>query len=366
MSAWLRPVTMAALAVALLAPAQAAAQSPAAQAERINDDGKKLFAAKNYEAAHAKFREAAALSPEGRFYFNMCYALNFLERYEEAIHACEQVEAAGADPELTEKTRKALAALREKAASQRVTPAAATGTDPGEPEQPEGQDPGQRDPGGPPPPAPGGADPFIMATAPPPPPGSYKWSIGGSLGGLANLNVGRRGDFEGQEIYGEGGADLRLFANILLSEAARFGVQGSLSFGAIAPVDRSGLDNNNLVLTDFGGALFFHLPLGSRLLLTPLAGPLVSVQQPEQVSQGFIALGARGELGLSLLFGQRLEHAFSITPAINVYFPASGDVDGEDPFVYGLDVTHSTFGIAFGYTYRFSTPFGAVPLITLE
>jgi hypothetical protein len=357
---------MAALAVALLAPARAAAQSPAAQADRINDDGKKLFAAKDYEGAHRKFREAAALSPEGRFYFNMCYALNFLERYEEAIHACEQVEAAGADAALTDKTRKALAALREKAAGQRVTPAAATGPDdPGQP-PPEGQDPGLRDPGpsGPPPPAPGGPDPFIAAVAGPPP-GSYKWSIGGMLGGLANLNIGRTGDYEGQEIYDRGGGELRLFANFILSEAARLGVQASLGFGAIAPIDQNSSENN-LVLVDIGGALFVHLPLGRRLLLTPLAGPLLSVQQPDELSQGFIAVGARAELGLSLLFGARLEHAVSLTPGINVYAPASGDVEGFDPSEFGLDVTHSTFGIAAGYTYRFSTPFGAVPLITLE
>ena len=363
MSAWLRTVTMAALAAALLAPAPAAAQSPAAQAERLNDDGKKLFAAKDYEAAHRKFREAAALSPEGRFYFNMCYALNFLERYEEAIHACEQVEAAGADAALTDKTRKALASLREKAAaSQRVTPASTPGPD--EP-APEGQDPGrQSDPGGPPPPAPGGPDPFILATAGPPP-GSYTWSIGGMLGGLANLNVGRAGDYRGQEIYDRSGADLRLFANFIVSEAARLGVQASLGFGAIAPVDRN-MSDNNLVLADIGGALFLHLPLGSRLLLTPLAGPLLSVQQPEELSQGFIAFGARAELGMAFLFGPRLEHAFSLTPALNVYFPATGDVEGLEPSQFGLDVTHSTFGIALGYTYRFSTPFGTVPLITLE
>ncbi len=370
MSAWLRPVTTAALAVALLVPARAAAQSPAVQADRLNDDGKKLFAAKNYEAAHAKFREAAALSPEGRFYFNMCYALNFLERYEEAIHACEQVEAAGADAALTDKTRKALKALREKAGSRRVTPAAATGPDQGEP-PPEGQDPGgpieprdPRDPGGPPPPAPGGPDPFIAAVAGPPP-GSYKWSLGGTLGGLANLSIGRAGDYEGQEIYGRGGAELRLFANFIVSEPARLGVQASLAFGAIAPVDEN-TSENNLVLADIGGALFLHLPLGNRILVTPLAGPLISVQQPDELSQGYIAFGGRAELGLSFLFGSRLEHAFGLTPGINVYAPASGDVEGFEPSEFGLDVTHATFSVSLGYTYRFSTPFGTVPLITLE
>ena len=357
-----------ALASSLLAAAPAAAQAPAAQADKLNDEGKRLFAAKDYEAAHAKFREARTLSPEGRFFFNECYALNFLERYEEAIEACEQVEAAGADAALVQKTRKALASLREKASSARARPAAAVGTadQPGEPRD---QVPPERDvrgPGGPPPPPPGGPDPFVSGQAPPP--SSYKWAVGGTFGVVGNLNVGREVDnTDGldQEVYGPGGADMRLFANFIVSEPARLGVQASLAFGAIAP----GVDNrtdDNLVLADVGGALFLHLPLGRRVFITPLVGPQLSVQQPEQLSQGYIAFGARTELGLSFVFGRSSEHAISVTPALNVYFPATGEVEDLDPGEFGLDETRSTFGVAAGYTYRFSTPFGAVPLITLE
>ena len=96
-----------AFAVVLLAPAAASAQSAAERASALNDEGKKLIVdQQSYEAAHAKFVEAARLSPEGRFFFNDCYALNSLERYEEAIRACEQVEGAGADEKLIEKTQK--------------------------------------------------------------------------------------------------------------------------------------------------------------------------------------------------------------------------------------------------------------------
>src|SRR5678815_667147 len=87
----------AALVLATASPALAQ-QSPKQQADALNDQGKQFFAEKRYDDAYGKFREAATLSPEARFFFNMCYALNFLERYQDAIQACEQVPAAdGAD-----------------------------------------------------------------------------------------------------------------------------------------------------------------------------------------------------------------------------------------------------------------------------
>jgi hypothetical protein len=356
-----RLVTPIALAI-FLAAGPAAAQTPAEQADRLNQQGKQLFADKDYEGAYNKFREAATLSPEGRFYFNICYALNFLERYQEAIQACEQVEAAGADKELIEKTQRALSSLREKAGQRPATQPAShdqgprpTGpTSPREPVRP----------GRPPPPA-RGPDPFVAGRASGE--GSYKWSIGGTVGLLGNLSVGRevQGQGEDREVYGPGGAELRLFANFIVSEAARFGLQGSIGFGALSPGQDSDSDEN-LAIVDIGGAFFFHLPITRRIVMTPLAGPHLSVQQPQELSQGFITGGVRAEVGFAYVFGRSGEHAFSVTPAVNVYFPATGDVEGQDPSEYGLDLTHSTFALSAGYTYRFSTPFGSTPLITLE
>ena len=312
MFAWHRSVTMAALAATFLAAAPASAQPPAEQAERLNNEGKKLFADKDYERAYGKFREAATLSPEGRFFFNMCYALNFLGRYQEAIQACEQVEPAGADKELSDKTRKALASLREKSAAQRATPVAATpgvtGTDPNaDPNRGPGGPPPRGGPSGPPPPAPRGApDPFVARRTSPP--GSYKWSIGGSLGGLGNINVGRGGDFEGNEVYGEGGADLRFFANVIVSERSRLGMQGSLGFGSIAPGIQTTrtCPTNNLVMADIGGAAFVHLPLGQPHLRDPaVRAACCRCSSRSELSQGFIAAGARAELGLGVRFRPR-------------------------------------------------------------
>jgi hypothetical protein len=366
MSASIRLVTAAACAAVLASagPAAAQSQTPAEQAKRLNDEGKQLFADKDFEGAYEKFREAAALSPEARFYFNQCYALGFLERYEEAIKKCEQVEPAGADAELSEKTANALASLREKVAARRGEARPV----PARLDRPERRD-HRSDPGpsGPPPPPRGGDDPFVSVQSAGKP-DAYTWSIGGTFGGLANLNTGREIDNSqglDQEMFGPGGAELRLFANFIVSQPARIGVQASLGVAALAPGEDND-EENNLVLADIGGALFVHLPLFRHLFVTPLAGPQISVQQPNELSQGFVAFGARGELGFTYVFGRRGEHSFSLVPAINVYFPAGGEVEGLEPSEYGLDETHATFGVSAGYAFRFSTPFGTVPLITLE
>jgi len=342
-------------------------QIPAEQAERLNQEGKRRFADEDYEGAYRKFREAATLSPEGRFFFNACYALNFLGRYEEAIQACEQVAATGADARLVDKTRQALASLREKAAAGRRDGEGrvATGRTP---------DGGRRasdvdvsGAGRPPSPAGLGPDPFVEGRAPRPRDG-YTWSIGGAVGAIGNVDVGREvadGAGGDREIYGAGGGDFRLFANFIVSEKTRLGLQGSLGFGTLRPGDDNAT-GDSLLLGDIGAAVFLHVPLAGRVALTPLLGPFLSVQKPGGLSQGFIAGGARAELGISYGFGRRGEHAISLIPAWNLYFPASGDVEGLTPADFGLDVTHSTFGLAAGYAYRFSTPFGAVPLITLE
>ncbi|GAB4539641.1 MAG: hypothetical protein Tsb0020_53260 [Haliangiales bacterium] len=51
-----------------------------------------------------------------------------------------------------------------------------------------------------------------------------------------------------------------------------------------------------------------------------------------------------------------------MAPALNIYFPASG----EEAMLIGLDESSVTLGMSFGYTLRFMTPFGQSPLIILE
>ena len=374
MIAWTRLACALPCAVFIAAASPALAQkTPAQEANDLNERGKQLFAEKRYEEAYNVFRDAATLSPEARFFFNMCYALNFLERYEDAISACEQVEAAsGADAALREKTQRALVSLREKLAAQRAAAGDPGGGDPGGGDpgggEPGGGEPGGGDPGGGPggpagggaPPA-AGPDPFLQGEAAPPP-GSYQWSVGAELGVLAGLqSENDLGDLP----YAAAGVNLRLFANFILGEAQRFGVQGYLGFGSLAPSDET-TEDQPLVLADVGGAAFMHFRLGGPIEITPLAGLHLAVQQPQELSQAFIGLGARAEVALAYVFGPQSEHALSVAPGLSLYFPSGGEIDGFQPEDYGFDKTRGAVTVNVGYSYRFSTPFGATPLITLE
>jgi hypothetical protein len=381
----LSAAALSALALALLvAPSPALAQkSPKQQADDLNTQGKQYFAEKRYEDAYGVFRQAATLSPEARFFFNMCYALNFLERYQDAIQACEQVPAAeGADAGLKEKTDRALVSLREKLAAQQ---SAGGGT-------PTGEDPnggggtttggggGAVTTGGPatgPATGAGGAggagaggeDPFV-ATESANPTDSYQWSVGGDIGFLGNVNAAE--DTFGNPLYAEGGFNLRLFANFIIHQGTRLGVQGYLGFGALPPNEDYNTEEESLGMFDLGGALFTERPLAGHLYWTPLVGLSLAVRQPQELSQGFISLGSRAEVGFSYVFGPAGEHAFSVTPGFNIYFPSSGEQetdlggDARSASYYGFDETRALFALNFGYTYRFATPFGSTPLITLE
>ena len=82
-------------ALALLA-APALAQSPAKQADTLNEQGKALSRAKKYDQASDKFRQAIVLSPEGRFYLNLCMSLYQAGKLGEANNACRAVRDHGA------------------------------------------------------------------------------------------------------------------------------------------------------------------------------------------------------------------------------------------------------------------------------
>jgi hypothetical protein len=359
MIAWTRLAYLPCAAIIAAASPALAQQSPAQQADALNERGKQLFAEKRFEEAYRVFRDAATLSPEGRFFFNMCYALNFLERYEDAIDACEQVEAAsGVDAALREKTQRALVSLREKLAAQQAAAGEPGGPDPGAGD-PEAGDPGAAGAGAQPPP--GGPDPFLQGQAPPPA-DSYQWSVGAEIGVMAGLkSESATGDLP----YEAAGVNVRLFASFILNEAQRFGLQGYLAFGSLAPSDENAADQP-LILADVGGAAFVHRQLSGPVYATPLLGVHLAVQQPQELSQAFIGLGARAEVALSYVFGLDAEHALSVSPGFNLYLPSGGTIDGRRPRDYGFDRTRGALTVNVGYTYRFSTPFGATPLITLE
>jgi hypothetical protein len=384
---WLRPALV---VIASLFPALAHAQSAAERANALNNEGKAIFAQgasaspdearRLYEQALVMFNQAVRLSPEGRFYFNVCYTLNFLERYEEAIRACEQVEPSGADEKLIEKSRQALASLRQKRAAQGDGAAGDTGvgtggTGGGGDPAGGGGDPagGGGDPaGGGGNPAGGGgnpaggdavaSDPFIQQAAPESPEDSFKWAIAGELGVLGNGSIGER---DGVETFAKTGASVRITGSFMLLEQARMGVAAYLGIGALGPAKDSPFDDR-LNLVDLGGALFKSFRVARHFYFTPLAGVHLSIQQPEIASEAFVAPGGRLEGQAAYVFGASGGHAITLALGLNIYGPASGSAGGFEPRDFNLDRASAAASFGVGYQHRFATPFGSTPLITLE
>jgi hypothetical protein len=75
----------------------------AKQAEALNDQGKDKFRAADVSGALALFQQAVALSPDARFQYNVCLALEAAQRWDDATNACKQAKTMGPKPELVAK-----------------------------------------------------------------------------------------------------------------------------------------------------------------------------------------------------------------------------------------------------------------------
>ena len=71
--------------------------------------------------------------------------------------------------------------------------------------------------------------------------------------------------------------------------------------------------------------------------------------------------------GYVVAFGTRQEHVLNVALGANAYSKVlAGPADDPQGVGYGLD-TGGSFGyLGVGYTYRFNTPFGSSPFVTLE
>jgi hypothetical protein len=83
----------------------------------------------------------------------------------------------------------------------------------------------------------------------------------------------------------------------------------------------------------------------------------------------YAALGGRLELGLAFAFGSRQEHVLGATIGVNLY--SAVFADPSDPSLprrseVGLDQGGAFGYVGIGYTYRFNTPLGGSPFVTLE
>jgi hypothetical protein len=361
--------TLCATGLVTAASAKPAPLSAAQAADQHNTEGKAHFKERRYLEAYRQFKQAAAMSPEGRFYFNICFSLNFLERFQEAIDACEQVEPNGADAALIKKTNAVLEALREKVTATPPPNTGGTPIDPGtgnpvDPGTGTPVDPGTGTPVGPNtvPPSTGpavvpGLDPFAVKKAT----GEYAWALGVTASPLANLGVG---ESDNLSVYAGGGFGLNIFANFMYKAEQQIGLQAYLGIANLPPDDDAFADPLNIL--DLGGAAYKHIPINDKIDITPLVGVHISLMQPEaSLDEALLAVGLRLQSSIDWHLGAKKEHVLSFAPAINVYSAASSSsvIFAED---YGLDSGGATFEFGIGYQYRFTTPFGSGPLFTLE
>jgi hypothetical protein len=346
------------------------AQAQSSEAEALNEEGKKHFKERRYLEAYKLFKRATEKSPEGRFFFNLCFSLNYLERFQEAIDACERVEPNGADEKLLKKTNAVLNALRAKVPQKPVDDPNTGDPNTGDPNtgDPNTGDPNTGDPNtGDPNTGTGntnvagpaqvpGFDPFREEQEQ-----GYQWALGGTLGPILNPNVGNEAPMGAA--YGGAGFRLGVFADFMYSELHRIGLQGSLGLTTLPP-EADGY--SKLSIVDFGAAAFKHFRITDTIDVTPSVGVHVSLMQPEPDEQdALISVGARAQGSVNWAFGPSQAHVLSIAPALTLYSPAT-DSSSVRAATYGLDVPGSVIEVNFGYQYRFKTPFGAGPLFTLE
>jgi hypothetical protein len=393
------------LACALtLGGAQVAFADPRADklAEQASDD---MFATPpRYQEAIDKYHQAIVLSPEGKFYFNLCVAYYSIGEFGLALQSCDAVATAGADAKLQAKTDKFLTQVEGKIRELGKDPEelrranAGGGGDGGGGDGGGGDggggdggggdggggdggggdggdggggDGGGGDGGG------GGGDgggggggggqpvdtnEFKGAPPPPlftakPPTHDYTWSLGGEFYGMS-------GQFGSEDSYGGGGAGFRLHADYVIVPKQRIGLQGYVGASSVSP----DFLNQSLSIVDFGLGVYMHAVCKGRLCVTPLAGAHIGGFQPEETGSEvrFASLGVRLEGAVSYSLGKKFEHVINVTPGLTFYMPAVGDYEGDGPEMYGLDKGSSAFYFGLGYTHRFDTPFGQAPFITLE
>jgi hypothetical protein len=167
----------------------------------------------------------------------------------------------------------------------------------------------------------------------------------------------------------------------MLAPAQRIGAQGYIQYTQFTAGQKDTMDAASLAVIDVGVAMYKHLCLASaeNICLTPLLGVHVASMSPQgntgiDVNTGdqtqvfnYIGVGARAEVNLAIAFGTRQEHVLNVALGANAYSKVlAGPADDPQGVGYGLD-TGGSFGyLGVGYTYRFNTPFGASPFVTLE
>jgi tetratricopeptide (TPR) repeat protein len=366
----------------------ARAESQAEIAEKENEDGKALMFQGNYKGATEKFRDAADRAPEAKYFFNLCYSVYQQGIFGEALTACNNADKLNPDDTLKGKISKLEDQIKTDAATQHVDLQPAGGG--GGPTNEGGGSPDPNNGGGGTTnegnPTVGGGGP-VSTGGPPvqyavgrptqnlttiaPPTHNYTWTLGVDFFGGGG-RVGR------DNVFGTSSGGVRLKADYMLVPQIKVGLQAYLQiqhFGQGTMGVGSALET--LDVFDIGVAAYKHFCGTSRLCLTPLAGIQLSLMSPADDMDGegsqvfnYAAVGGRLEVALSYALGARLEHVLSLQVGANIYSPVlASPADGSGLGTageVGLDTGGAAGYVGLGYTYRFDTPLGQAPFITLE
>lgn len=374
----------------------ARAETQAEIAERLSEEGTQLLWAEKWAEATAKFRAASARVPEPKYYYKLCMSLMHEGAFGEALTACNHAKTNNPPAELTVKIDKLSGLIRDKAKEQGVSTEPVGGG--GGPVENPGYDcsitPDDPRCGGPAPDVcrTNPQDPSCAAAPPPPQPryqrgrpldgvgvfggttpdNKYTWTLGVELFGGGG-QVGR------QDAFGSIAGGFRVKGDYLIDPASRIGTQIYLGLTHFGQGEMDAFDARTLDIVDFGVGLYKHFCLHSaaRLCITPLAGVQLALMSPDGEDDGtgeqvfnYAAFGGRAELGLHYAFGTRFEHVLGIAAGANLYSKVlsgpSDDGFGDTAADVGLDKGGVAGYVGLGYTYRFRTPFGSAPFVTLE
>src|SRR5262245_27523097 len=227
------------------------------KAEALNDEGKELYSdKKDFEGAAAKFRQAIAVSPDPRYYFNLCSALDRLELYDQAIEACDGVFAHKPRPELAQKTSAKAEDIRQKMKQRTAEPEAKPPEPPPVTEPDRTAEPPPIKPRDPalPPPAP--ANPYrgVYDSSVQRDSSSYGWALGGGV-------VGMRNNYKDSG-YKDAGFGLMIFADLPVVRNLHMGIKPYVQFSNFQNQPNEG-QGKPLSIFDVGAAWLWHIRLGS-------------------------------------------------------------------------------------------------------
>jgi hypothetical protein len=386
-------LTSVAFVATLVAGGSAFAQSQADIAAKLNEEGKAFMYADKYPEASAKFRDAVARVPEAKYFYNLCASLFKEGKFGEALLNCNQASNSDtASPELKDQASKLAQGVTTEAKRQGIEVEPTGGgqspgedpnlctTNPSDPRCGTKPDICQTNP----------QDPSCQTTAPQPtfavgkppsqdilasgtPDNKYTWTLGVEIFG----GGGRIGQ---KDVYGTAASGLRIKGDYLLNTVARFGAQGYFTYTHLGKGEEDTGLGLKLDIIDFGAALYKHLcpPSTERLCLTPLGGLHIAMMSPNGANDGvgsrvfeYAAVGARVELAAHYAFGSRMEHVLGVALGANLYSsvfsgPSEDDVDNPTAEMVGLDKGGAAGYLSIGYTYRFNTPLGSSPFVTLQ